>query len=336
MTERIIPADFVRRALALSRRRGVDLDDAAHAAGITDAQLADPLTRLTPAQVTAFTQNVWAVTDDELFGLASAPVRRGTFRVVCLTLIHSPDLRSALVRMSDVMRALPALPMLQVEPKERTTRITIVMDPVDESEDALEATRVITDFLLILLHRFAAWLIGRRVQLHAVELPFPQPVPQLASNYDHIFGAPVTFGCKYPALEFDSVILRAPIIQTEDTLEEYLRRSPTQLLSERDYDSTAAAQVRRVLEHGVKGRTSTAEEIAETLSISVPHLRRLLRQDGTSLNQIREEVLRDTATAALGRGESVEVLSRRLGFSEPSAFRRAFKRWTGTTPSSYR
>lgn len=72
------------------------------------------------------------------------------------------------------------------------------------------------------------------------------------------------------------------------------------------------------------------------LSISVPHLRRLLRQEGTSLNQLREEVLRDAAVAGLRRGETVEDLSARLGFSEPSAFRRAFKRWTGSTPSSYR
>ncbi|ERB51061.1 hypothetical protein N806_07625 [Rhodococcus sp. P27] len=47
-------------------------------------------------------------------------------------------------------------------------------------------------------------------------------------------------------------------------------------------------------------------------------------------------MLRDVAIAGLRRGESVEVLSARLGFSEPSAFRRAFKRWTGDTPSSYR
>ncbi|AQA21314.1 arabinose-binding domain of AraC transcription regulator, N-term family protein [Rhodococcus sp. MTM3W5.2] len=169
-----------------------------------------------------------------------------------------------------------------------------------------------------------------------MEVPYPAPDPSLARNYDVIFGVKVTFGADMAALEFDNAVMRAPIIQTEETLEDYLRESPNLLFSERDYDSTASAQVRKVLESGVKGRTSTADDIAEMLSISVPHLRRLLRQEGTSLNQLREEVLRDAAISGLGRGESVDDLSARLGFSEPSAFRRAFKRWTGETPGAYR
>lgn len=305
--------------------------------------LEDPLTRLTPTQVTAFTQAVWQITGDELFGLGPAPVPRGTFRLVCLALIHSADLSAALVRMADILRALPSLPALTVGPGVHGgTRMTIDIRPItseQSSEDvrlSLEAARVTTDFLLILLHRFAAWLIGKRVRLLSVEMPYPTPAPRLAENYDQIFGVPVTFGSAIPAVEFDNSVLRSPIIQTEEALEEYLRESPTLLMSERDYDSTASAQVRRVLELGVKGRTSTAEDIAEMLSISVPHLRRLLRQEGTSLNQLREQVLRDAAIAGLRRGESVDELSARLGFSEPSAFRRAFKRWTGNTPSSYR
>ncbi len=72
------------------------------------------------------------------------------------------------------------------------------------------------------------------------------------------------------------------------------------------------------------------------LAVSPPHLRRLLRQEGTSLGRLREEVLCDLAIAGLRRGEPVDDLSARLGFSEPSAFRRAFKRWTGNTPRAYR
>ncbi|NLE78163.1 MAG: AraC family transcriptional regulator [Rhodococcus sp.] len=333
---RTIPADFVRRALELSDQAGADLNSALTAAGITPAALADPLARLTPAQVTAFTQEVWRLTGDELFGLGRAPVPRGTFRLLCLALIHCPDLKSVIYRLADLVRALPALPPLQVDAGERSTRVTIMTGHTNDSDPSDEAARITTDFSLLLLHRFAAWLVGKRVPLLSVKVPYPAPVAGLAQNYDHIFGVPVAFGCPEPSLEFDNAALRFPVIQTEDTLEDYLRGSPNLLLSERDYDSAASAQVRRALELGVAGRTATADDIAEMLSISVPHLRRLLRQDGTSLNQLREEVLRDTAVAGLQRGESVETLSTLLGFSEPSAFRRAFKRWTGSTPSNYR
>ncbi|AOW94997.1 AraC family transcriptional regulator [Rhodococcus sp. WMMA185] len=326
----------------MSSRSGLDLSPALSAAGLTTASLSDPLARLTPAQVTAFTQAVWQITDDELFGLGPAPVPRGTFRLVCLALIHTENLSAALERMADILHALPALPALHISSGPNGgTRMSIDIRPAAsmQTEDpdlSLEAARLITDFLLILLHRFAAWLVGKRVPLLAAELPYPAPVPRLAENYDHIFGIPVHFDSRIPAIEFDNAVMRAPIIQNEQTLENYLRESPTLLMSERDYDSSASAQVRRVLELGLKGRTSTAEDIAQMLSISVPHLRRLLRQEGTSLNQLREEVLRDAAIAGLRRGETVEDLSARLGFSESSAFRRAFKRWTGGTPSSYR
>lgn len=335
MSARTIPADFVRRALELSAHGGADLRPALHAAHIDRDLLADPLARLTPAQVTAFTQEVWRITDDELFGLSRAPVPRGTFRLLCLALIHCSDLGTVFERLVDLSRALPGLPPLVVDSSDNGTRLTIAQDTAGGAVHE-EAARITTDFVLILLHRFAAWLVGKRVRLLSVEVPYPTPVRELAQNYDHIFGVPVTFDSDTAALEFDNAALRLPVIQTEDALEDYLRGSPNLLLSERDYDSGASAQVRRALELGVKGRTATADDIADMLSISVPHMRRLLRQDGTSLNQLREEVLRDTAIAGLQRGEAVGVLSARLGFSEPSAFRRAFKRWTGSAPSSYR
>lgn len=336
MNARTIPTAFIQRYLAFSPESQVDLTNALGAAGIDLNTLSDPRARLTPTQVTTFIQTSWQITNDELFGLGNAPVPRGTFRLICLTLIHCPDLGSAFTRMAEVIRVLPGLTPLTVEAGEDSTRISFSVNPRSGIAEHDVAERITTDFVMILLHRFAAWLIGRRVRLRSVEFPYSAPDARLAQDYDIIFGIPVTFDALCSAMVFDNSAIRAPLIQTEETLEEYLRASPIHLMSERDYDSTASAQVRRVVELGVKGRTSTADEIADMLSISVPHLRRLLRREGTSLGQLREEVLRDVAIAGLGRGESVEVLSARLGFSEPSAFRRAFKRWTGDTPSSYR
>ncbi|MEZ5149653.1 AraC family transcriptional regulator [Rhodococcus zopfii] len=331
MSAPTIPSDFVSRAVQLAAAEGVDLAPALDAARISRAVLAQPHARLTPEQVSRFTQVTWQITDDELFGLGEGPVPRGSFRVMCLTLIHCPDLAHALGRMIEVNRVMRTLPALTLTPGAATTFLDVALPDV-----VTEKTRVTVDFLLMLLHRFAAWLVGGRVRLESVVLPYPQPDPVLARSYDAIFGVPVTFGADRAALEIDNSALRSPLVQSESSLEEYLRESPNLMLSERDYESTATAQVRRIFESGIKGRTAGAEDIADMLSVSAPHLRRLLRQEGTSLGQLREEVLRDAAIAGLRRGESVDDLSARLGFSEPSAFRRAFKRWTGSTPRSFR
>ncbi|MDV2476690.1 AraC family transcriptional regulator [Rhodococcus zopfii] len=331
MSAPTIPSDFVSRAVQLAAAEGIDLAPALDAARISRAVLAQPHARLTPEQVSRFTQVTWQITDDELFGLGEGPVPRGSFRVMCLTLIHCPDLAHALTRMIEVNRVMRTLPALTLTPGAETTFLDVALPDV-----VTEKTRVTVDFLLMLLHRFAAWLVGGRVRLESVVLPYPQPDPVLARSYDAIFGVPVTFGADRAALEIDNSALRSPLVQSESSLEEYLRESPNLMLSERDYESTASAQVRRIFESGIKGRTASAEDIADMLSVSAPHLRRLLRQEGTSLGQLREEVLRDAAIAGLRRGESVDDLSARLGFSEPSAFRRAFKRWTGSTPRSFR
>ncbi|MFD4295134.1 AraC family transcriptional regulator [Rhodococcus sp. NPDC058505] len=339
MSGRTVPADFVRRAATLAAGAGFDMGAPLTAAGIPPAVLGEGAGRITPAQLTRFTQAAWRLTDDELFGLGTAPVPRGTFRVVCLTLIHRPDLGAALDRLADVIRVLPGLSPLRLEATPTTTVLHVEIPQRDAAlrpEIADAADQLLTDFVLMLLHRFAAWLVGRRVKLVAVRLPYPEPDRTLARSYDAIFGVRVSFGADHAAIELDNAVLRAPIIQTEETLEEYLRESPNLLFSERDYDSSAATQVRKALERGAAGRAATAEDIAEMLSISAAHLRRLLRHEGTSLNQLREEVLRDAAISGLARGDSVDDISTRLGFSEPSAFRRAFKRWTGSTPGAFR
>src|SRR5579875_2663979 len=96
-------------------------------------------------------------------------------------------------------------------------------------------------------------------------------------------------------------------------------------------------QVRHLLERGLGGEWPSSEQVAAGLAVSLQHLRRRLREEGTSISQIREQILRDAAIASLAGGqEPVNELSARLGFSEPSAFRRAFRRWTGKPPSAYR
>jgi AraC-like DNA-binding protein len=324
---RTVPVGYVAAAVGAAEARGFDVTPVLATAGISRVLLGDPRARFTPEQVAVFTRALWRLSDDEMFGLGRAPVPRGTFRLVCYALINSPDLRTVYERMVEfgpVIAGVPSVSMAidggQVHLAADTTGVA---DP----------GHLVTDFMLVLTHRFSGWLVGQRLRLDAVELPYARPADAL--EYDLMFGAPLHFDAAGPALVLDERLLDLPIVRDEAELDDYLRHSPADALAQRDYGTTLADQVRNILERGVRGDWPAADEIAKRLSISAQHLRRRLRDEGTSAGAIREELLRDTAITGLARGEAVEAVSSRLGFSEPSAFRRAFKRWTGATPAAY-
>ncbi|MBY4212580.1 helix-turn-helix transcriptional regulator [Rhodococcus fascians] len=96
-----------------------------------------------------------------------------------------------------------------------------------------------------------------------------------------------------------------------------------------------SSRVREVIEQS-RTPAISSETVARALFISRAHLRRLLAAEGTSFRSLRDEHRTELAIRALGTGRPVDVLSRELGFSDRRAFRRAFKRWTGDSPTSAR
>jgi AraC-like DNA-binding protein len=288
-------------------------------AGIPQSLLADDRARVTPAQYTKFIQTLWEVLDDEFMGFGPRPSKRGTFAMMCLLAVHCPDLESAL------KRGL-AFYALFDEPLELSLdggRFTLHV-PGDPDH-------FLTESLLVLWHRFSSWLIGRRIPLQGAEFGYPEPAH--AAEYHLIFGCPLRFGARVTTIAFDPKFLRMPVVQDEAALKRFLRHSPADLLSRRDHGADTSGHVRRLLGRGVTG----LEAVAAQLGVSAPTLRRRLAAEGTSFREVREQLLRDQAVASLVRGgESVEELALRLGFSEASAFHRAFKRWTGSSPGSYR
>ena len=86
----------------------------------------------------------------------------------------------------------------------------------------------------------------------------------------------------------------------------------------------------------VGGRFPEFNTIAKTLNLTTATLRRSLRAEGSSYQQLKDDIRRDTAIYHLGRGKiSMDQVAESVGFSEPTSFFRAFKRWTGVTPRAY-
>ncbi|PRY38693.1 AraC family transcriptional regulator [Umezawaea tangerina] len=286
--------------------------------------------RVPVGKASELARSVWALTGDELFGLGPRPVPLGTFRMIAMGVVHAPDLRTALERAVAFASITTGFTRTGLVVAGGTCRVEFAADEgVVEEPFALE-------LVLAFAHRFLAWLTGQRIVLSHLDLPFAEPGH--SAEYERIFGVAASFHAPVAAFGFDARYLDAPVVRDEPALEAFLRDSPMDLIEHRDHGDTTADRVRKVLERGEPGPAArSADDVAARLAISAQHMRRLLRREGTSFHEIREDVLRAIAVAGLESGrESVDGLSRRLGFSEPSAFRRAFARWVGIPPGEYR
>lgn len=313
----------------LARQRGWDIERMLAEVGIPPALLGEGRSRVTRDQAAALVQHLWRVTDDELLGLGLRPVSRGTFRMVCFGLIGAPTVGAAIRRFESFGRSLPGFPPVRLTVDGDVARLSF------DISDIRQPVGLLIDTMLAMTQRFLGWAAGRRIRLRQVEVPYP--LTPGVDDYDVTFGAPVVFCAPAPALVFDAALLDAPLIRTEDDLVAFLRAAPAGVIGNHDYSVSLAGQVRRILERGLTGDWPSVDAVAAELTMSPQTLRRKLHdEEHTTAREIREQILRDAAITALVRGdETVAALSRRLGFSEPSAFSRAFRRWTGSPPGSY-
>lgn len=326
MSGHTVAIAFVRSALESAQRYDLDIRSALNAAGIAPELIGHDGSRVTPEQASRLIRTLWDATDDELLGLGPKPLARGTFRMISLGLIHSPDLRTALDRFVEFSSIAMGFTACEMTADGTVTRL--LLDPSAQ----MLTDQLLIDVLVAVSHRFAGWLVGQQISLSEVQLPFPAPVH--SEEYRLIYGIAPTFDAPHAAISFDSKYLDSPVIRDEVELFAFIRSSPTDLFFRRDYQPTTASRVRKILERSDR---VSAEEMARRLAVSPQHLRRLLREDGTSFREIKEDILRDAAITSLVRGtETIDELSNRLGFSETSAFRRAFRRWTGSSPGAYR
>ncbi|WP_166459334.1 AraC family transcriptional regulator [Amycolatopsis pithecellobii] len=325
MSGSILPPDVARRLVLIGERQGLDVASLLRRTGISAGTRPG---EVTVAQAAELTQELWCLTGDELFGLGP-PVPLHSFRLVMRSVLHAPDLRAALHRVVEACQVLSTLPRVRVSAEETEVEVELDVSRLNDPE------HLAAELVAMLIHRVLGWLAGRRIGLRRLELPWP--APPSAAAYGTVFGRQPRFGGARLVLAFDQALLDAPVIRDEKELDDYLADQPNVWFVTRDYGSSAADRVRRILEHGLRGQWPTPDEIGSRLSVSPQHLRRLLRAEHTSIGQIKEDLVRDAAIASLTRGEeSVEELARRLGFSEASSFRRAFRRWTGQPPGAYR
>jgi AraC-like DNA-binding protein len=191
------------------------------------------------------------------------------------------------------------------------------------------------ELLLMLLYGVSCWLIGRRIPILRTEFSYAEPAH--SAEYRLMYCADLSFDRPNTIVAFEASYLELPVVQNERSLKEFLRTAPESILLKYKNSSSLTARVRRRLRQFLPGELPDFEGLTDELNMTPATMRRRLHEEGASYQSIKDQLRRDLAISYLSHSSrSVMDIALELGFSERSAFHRAFRKWTGASPGEFR
>lgn len=310
--------------------RGVDTDAVLLEARLSPADFHDPNARHPIVATTRLWRLAARHAEDPAFGLhASRFVRQTTFHALGYAVMASSTLREALHRWTRYGRLVSDVAELHVDSIGGVVRLSILL-PEGDGAPAYEAM----DAVVSLIVRTCRLLSDGQVSPTAIALRRPTPVDVVP--YRQLFRCPVDFEAPVDTLDFEEAWLDHPLPAANPDLARHNDDAVRRYLAESSAGSLADRVRSLVLDRLVNGEPSP-DAIARALGLSLRSLQRRLRQTDTSYAKILAEARRDLACEHLREQRfSVTEIAFLLGFEDTSAFSRAFRRWTGVTPTAFR
>lgn len=322
------PMAFVRMLLLAYTRHAADPAQALARAHITPEQMALPHATITSRQLEILAFEAMRELDDEALGWFSRRLPWGSYGMLARASLSAPTLGVALKRWCRHHGLLTDDVALSLESSGSVATLVL-----SERQNLGAAREFCIVTLLRNLHGVACWLVDSGIALQQIELPFPPP--DHAAIYPVLFPGPVRFGAGRAAMGFDARYLALPLRRDDKALDAMLKQALSLIVRPCRRDRLLVQRVRSLL-HSQPG-ASTAEALAGALNVSARTLHRQLQEEGASLQVLKDEVRRNRAMDALGRGRRpIKQVAQAVGFGNEKSFARAFRQWTGESPAEYR
>ena len=329
----VTPMAYARVIAAAFRRRGLDMSTTLRQAQITPTQLLQPAARISAAQMEGLSGAAMQALDDEALGAFGRRLPWGSYGMLARASLTSPTLGVALKRWCRHHGLLADDLRLRLVAQGDEAALVVDEAPAHRGlpADAREFSLV---HVLRNIHGLACWYVDSRIPLRGARFPFAAPAH--AEAFGHMFPGPLRFDAAQAEIRFDARYLALPLCRDEAALRLMLQRALPLTVLQYRRDRLLVQQVRQALA-SQPAATHSAEGIAALLNMSARTLHRQLREEGASLQQLKDDVRSARAREILHRTQRpLKQVAEAVGFRNEKSFIRAFRGWTGQTPADYR
>ncbi len=326
-----IGAYYVKTAIRGFQERGGDIPALLAAANVAPEILHSANGRVHIEQWNQLVIHICRELDDEFMGFTSDACHWGSLALMAELVRHSDNLRGLLALATRFYNTTTRGMSMHLREDGPTATFSIEL-----TDPSCDPDNFCLEFWLVIMHRFCSWYIGKQIKLQQVELTYT-PVDYF-DEFQLLFRSDNKFDSSQNALHFHSSYLQQPLIQARSQLRDFLRQIPLNFLTMPSDEDSFCARVRLLLNHHYQqqGYFIDVEEALKHLHVSEQTLRRKLQAEGSSFQKLKNDMRRDIAIEKLMQKMSITDVAMLLGFTETRSFTRAFKQWTGVSPSSYR
>jgi AraC-like DNA-binding protein len=331
-----VAASLIADLVGYLRANGVDGDAICRRAGVTLVADAESSNRISGELMAAMWREAIAVTGDADIGLHTAVTfLPGALDIVGYVMLSSHTATEALRRGARLVRLLNDGLALDIERGATTTVCRARLLAVHGGALHAEPRQMIEVLLMGMVHQLR---LLTEAPLVPVSVAMRHAKPATGDReHARLFGVTPRFGADDDVVVLNNAEIDVALRSANAQLLQAFENHADAALKALDADSTLAGRTLREIVAQLKGEVPTIVMISRALAMSPRHLQRGLAHEGTTFQTLLDDARRELAVQHLAAPDAtVAKVAWLVGFSEPSAFHRAFRRWTGHSPRAMR
>ena len=316
--------------IELIKKKGIDVNIFLSDAGLDADILNSPDNKITLEKYHALFTKGASLTNDRFFGLHAGESFTMMSNILGYLMMNCTNTGEALRKYTQYQQLTEDIKKFDIIQNKNNIIIEISI-----KDDELDRDMHLVDYNLSGFVSYWRALTGK--QFPAIETSFRHQGTFDISEYARIFKSRLTFRAEKNAFVVPKESTAIPILQPNEELLLYFEKHINDILKRVSIEETLTDKVRKNLIKSIKGDVPSIVEISKHFSMSVRSLQNKLNDEDTTYSAILNSLRKEMAIEYLkDKNVTIAEISFLLGFSEPSAFHRSFKKWTNATPNMFR